>query len=142
VNTVEIWIPKRVPSLNDLLLAKSTSRRVKVKGKPPRRVDRYNEIKKTWADVVAVFVRQQLFCPRGLCVGRCAVHFDLIEPDKRRDPDNIASAASKLILDGLVKCGTLKGDGWEYISKLSFSWRVGATPGVWVVLTPEDGEAE
>lgn len=40
------------------------------------------------------------------------------EKDRRRDPDNIASA-KKYILDSLVEAGVFPDDGWKYI--LSFA---------------------
>ena len=36
------------------------------------------------------------------------------EKNKRRDKDNIAFA-KKFINDALVECGTLQGDGWQYV---------------------------
>jgi hypothetical protein len=121
---VDIWIPRRAPNLNDLIRAK---------GAAPQA---YNALKKSWAQTVAVCARRS-YTPR---VGRCSVHLELVEPNKRRDPDNIAAGAAKLILDGLVKATVLKGDGWDHVAALSFSWRVGAEPGVLVTLTPEAGQ--
>lgn len=43
------------------------------------------------------------------------VTFVWVEKDRRRDPDNIDSA-KKFILDGLIKAGILKGDGWKHIA--------------------------
>lgn len=37
------------------------------------------------------------------------------EPNKRRDKDNIASFAMKVIQDALVKEGVIKNDGWKEI---------------------------
>ena len=42
------------------------------------------------------------------------IRFHWIEPNKRRDKDNIASA-HKWILDALVKCKILENDGWKNI---------------------------
>lgn len=117
----ELWIPRRAPNLNDLLRAKHND-------------NGYSRLKRGWADTVALVALRRGPQPS---LGPCSVHFELVEPDKRRDPDNIAAAASKLILDGLVKAGVLEGDGWAHIRGLSFSWRVGKPAGVRVVLTPE-----
>jgi hypothetical protein len=119
---VELWIPRRAPNLNDL---------VRAKGAKSHHV--YNSLKKGWAETVKLCCVGARGIPFGL---RASVHFELVEPDKRRDPDNIASAAAKLILDGLVKAGVLEGDGWAHIAALSFSWRVGSPAGVRVVLSP------
>lgn len=123
-DTVEIWIPRRAPNLNDLIRAHAQHPHV------------YDRIKKGWAETVAVCARS----PRRTLAGRVAVRFELVEPNERRDPDNIASGAAKLILDGLVKAGVLEGDGWAHIAGLSFSWRVGGEPGVRVILTPVDAD--
>jgi hypothetical protein len=119
--TREVWLPCRAPNLNDLIRVKGSNAHI------------YNSLKKTWAEMVKV-CSMRAYMPRFKC---CSVHFELVEPNRKSDPDNIAAGAAKLILDGLVKAGVLEGDGWKHITGLSFSWRVGAEPGVRVVLTPE-----
>lgn len=42
--------------------------------------------------------------------------FTFYEKDKRRDRDNVASYARKVIQDALVKAGTLEDDGWDYVT--------------------------
>ena len=37
------------------------------------------------------------------------------EKDKRRDPDNISSAATKFILDAMVRSKLLDNDGWNQV---------------------------
>jgi hypothetical protein len=37
------------------------------------------------------------------------------EPNRRRDPDNVAAGGRKIILDGLVKARRLPGDGWKHV---------------------------
>jgi hypothetical protein len=118
--TLELWIPRRAPNLNDLIRAKGHKGPV------------YNRLKQSWADTVALVAR----CYHTP-ISRCSVHFELVEENTRRDPDNIAAGTAKLVLDGLVKAGVLDGDGWKHIAGLSFSWRVGAPAGVRVVLTEE-----
>lgn len=53
------------------------------------------------------------------------LRFMWVEPNKRRDKDNIASA-HKYILDALVKMGILENDGWKQI--LGFSDRFAVDP--------------
>lgn len=120
--TVELWIPCRAPNLNDLIRASE------------RHHHAYDKLKKQWANLVmlTVFAHPS---PQVLLGRRCSVHFELVEQNTRRDPDNIASGTAKLVLDGLVKAGVLEGDGWKHIAGLSFSWRVGSPVGVRVVLT-------
>ena len=42
--------------------------------------------------------------------------FTFYEKDKRRDRDNVASYARKVIQDALVKAGTLEDDGWDHVT--------------------------
>ena len=42
--------------------------------------------------------------------------FTFYEQDRRRDKDNVASFARKVIQDALVKCGTLQDDGWDHVT--------------------------
>lgn len=51
------------------------------------------------------------------------IDFLWFEKNRRRDPDNIASA-KKFILDGLQKAGVLSGDGWKQIFCLTDSFFV------------------
>lgn len=43
------------------------------------------------------------------------IHYCFYEPNKRRDKDNIAGFAHKVIQDALVTTGILKDDAWDYI---------------------------
>ena len=52
------------------------------------------------------------------------VSFTWIEPNRRRDVDNI-SFAKKFILDALVKNGVLKDDSQKYVRALSDSFQIG-----------------
>ena len=42
--------------------------------------------------------------------------FTFYERDRRRDRDNVASYARKVIQDALVKAGTLEDDGWDNVT--------------------------
>lgn len=46
-----------------------------------------------------------------------------IEPNMRRDKDNIRSAI-KYILDGMVEAGIIPGDGWKHVSDISDAYVV------------------
>ena len=50
--------------------------------------------------------------------------FTFYEQDRRRDRDNVSSFARKVIQDALVKCGTLKDDGWDYVTGYLDQFRV------------------
>lgn len=44
------------------------------------------------------------------------IRYLFCEPNRRRDKDNIAGFAHKVIQDALVSCGILKDDAWDYIT--------------------------
>ena len=50
--------------------------------------------------------------------------YTFYEPNKRRDKDNIAGFAHKVIQDALVSCGILKDDAWDYIIAFSDEFHV------------------
>lgn len=112
-----------MPTLNDLFRARGIAY-----GNAKKRSDGYAEKKKAWAQIVRVRARN--IKP----VTRCTLSYRFIEANKRRDPDNVASAAMKLINDGLVKCGVLPGDGWGFIRGITLTWEVGTEPGVMVTI--------
>ena len=57
------------------------------------------------------------------------------EPDRRRDPDNIA-AAIKFVLDGMVNVGLIPNDGWKNIAGIEHRFAVDKnSPGVRVNIT-------
>jgi len=80
----------------------------------------YSKMKKAWTDTVWALAKSARLEP---IAGRVMLHFEWIEKDKRRDPDNIAAGGRKLILDGLVKAGVLKGDGWRYVDTWTDSFK-------------------
>ena len=43
------------------------------------------------------------------------LHYMFVEPNTKRDHDNVASFAMKVIQDALVRCGVLENDGWKNI---------------------------
>lgn len=63
------------------------------------------------------------------------IRFHWIEPNMKRDKDNIRFAA-KFILDALVKMGILKNDGWKSINNLYDKFSVNSNnPRIVVTLT-------
>lgn len=50
--------------------------------------------------------------------------FTFYEKDRRRDRDNVASYARKVIQDALVKAGTLEDDGWDYVTGYMDAFKV------------------
>lgn len=61
--------------------------------------------------------------------------FYWIEPNKKRDKDNIAFA-KKFILDALVEMGVIKDDGWDYVTGFQDHYGVDKdNPRIEVVIT-------
>lgn len=52
------------------------------------------------------------------------IHYTFYEPNRRRDKDNIASGAHKVIQDALVKAGVLQNDGWKHVEGFTDSFGV------------------
>lgn len=66
------------------------------------------------------------------------VHITWIEPNMKRDKDNI-SFAKKFILDSLVKMKVIENDNWKWINGLSDRFLVNrANPRI--IVTLDDGE--
>lgn len=136
------WIPGKVPSLNELLDAKSKNqpilRSIIMRQKPGKRntggarYSLYNDIKQDWkqrtiAAIGAPFVR----------VPRAYFGYLIVEETLKRDPSNICSAAVKFIEDGLVEAGVIPNDGWDQVLGIRVAWihRKGREPGVYVVMS-------
>lgn len=118
-----MFIPGQLPGMNEMI-ASAKQANGKWNG--------YAAMKKQWNANVAVFARRDKLRPTG----RVRVVFEWVEQSKRRDPDNV-SAAKKLVLDGLVACGVLAGDGPTVIAGLEDRFSYSRTnPGVRVTLEP------
>lgn len=55
--------------------------------------------------------------------GRVIVHFTWVEPNMRRDYDNIAFA-KKFVFDALQEAGTIPNDNWRYVEGFSDTFRL------------------
>lgn len=106
---VHLWVPGPLPGLNQLLDERARSFR-----RGATLWNGYTDLKREWEDRIKTHALAQGF--PALLEGEFAYTF--IEPNKRRDPSNVASGALKLIEDALVKAGLLKNDGWSAIKKL------------------------
>ena len=93
-------IPGRFPSLNDYISAERKNLHVAAKMKR-------DETKRV-CDIAANSDMPTFQKP-------VHIHFTWIEPNERRDIDNVAFA-KKFILDGLVDAGVLKGDSRKYVT--------------------------
>lgn len=97
-----LTIPGRLPGLNEYTSACRTSYQAG------------NKMKQESQDVVKWSIRQRI---RGVHFTKPVfLMFTFYERDKRRDRDNVASYARKVIQDALVSMGTIEDDGWDYIT--------------------------
>lgn len=101
-STYKLTIPGRLPGLNEYTSACRTNYITGAKMKQESQ-----ELVR-WA-IIATLRRVRFTNPVFLL-------FTFYERDKRRDRDNVASYARKVIQDALVKSGTIKDDGWDYIT--------------------------
>lgn len=97
-----LTIKGRLPGLNDYIAACNSA------------YAEGNRMKRESMDVVMWHILSQL---RGVRFTKPVfIMFTYYEPNRRRDHDNVSSYARKAIQDALVKCGTLKDDGWGYVT--------------------------
>lgn len=95
-------IKGRLPGLNEYTNACRTNPRAG------------NQMKRDAQDLVMWHILQQI---RGRRFEKPVfILFTFYEQDRRRDRDNVASFARKVIQDALVKCDTLHDDGWDYVT--------------------------
>lgn len=124
----QLWIPGKLPGLNDLIAA--------AKGTGGRGI-MYAKLKREWTSVVWAEAKRQRL---PAFPGRVVMAFRWLEEDKRRDPDNVAAGGRKLINDGLVLAGVLKGDGWRFMQSWTDRFAVASSvpgaggPGVEVTI--------
>lgn len=118
----ELWIPGRLPNLNDALAAARAW-----KGR------KYGEMKRRVTAEIAAMAISGGLRPRP---DGAHVSLVFVESNMRRDPDNVAGMGAKFILDGLKQAGIIPNDGWKHIKSLNLSWSVSKkAPGVWVRLS-------
>ena len=108
--TYKVTIPGQMPNLNDYLQAERTKFRTQ-NGKTNTKG---NEMKKQWMNYSIVYIRKTL---KGLQITNPVVlNYRFYEPNQKRDLDNIAAFAMKVIQDSLVLAKVLKNDGWKQIT--------------------------
>ncbi len=105
-----LTIPGTLNNLNDYIAAERTNRHKGAK------------MKATNEDIVIIAIRQ---CMRGVRIDKPVfMEYTWVEPNKRRDKDNISSFGRKVIQDALVTAGVLKDDGWKYVVGFSDRFEV------------------
>lgn len=121
----KLWIPGPLPGLNEIINAKGN--------RFTKGGSAYGRLKKKWCGQVAKIASLTNFPKHD----KGHVVLVIYEKDARRDFDNVASGAAKLILDGLVDCGVLPGDGRKHVLSVSSWVNVDKeNPGAFVFITP------
>ena len=124
------FVPLTLPGLNEIIDARA---RYFTKGK--KRVDRYQQLKKEYEGLIVAAIQLAKIKP----VNRAYFIFTWIEPNRKRDKDNI-SAAKKFLMDSLVAAGILKSDGWKHVVGWHESFEINARKsGVRVQIFPDGG---
>lgn len=82
---------------------------------------KYSRVKKANTNIVASQALGQKLRPITNKVDIVFFHY---RPSRRKDPDNVAGGAMKVILDGLVKAGVLKNDTMEFVNTLCHCFEV------------------
>jgi Holliday junction resolvase RusA-like endonuclease len=115
--TETLWLPGRLPGLNDLLFTNIGARIKHQKG--PKAAVR-ELVKK---QRIAQFERPVL------------LRFEWREPNRKRDPDGFCAGGAKVVIDALKTAGVLKNDGWQQVAGIAHSWCVDSVaPGVLVTI--------
>ena len=124
LNTAFFWVPGPLPGLNEIIAAAKSGR---------GSANAYHRVKKQWTNTVAVqclsagLRRQPFKGPVRICL-------DWIEPNRRRDRDNV-SCGAKFVIDGLVAAGVISSDGWNTLYSIVTTWAVDKNrPGVAVTI--------
>ena len=105
-----LFIPGTLNNLNDYISAERCNRHKGAKMKADN------------GKIVAAAIIQ---CLRGVKIEKPVyMEYLWVEPNRRRDLDNISSFGRKVIQDSLVNAGVLHDDGWKYVTGFSDMFQV------------------
>jgi len=126
-----LFIEGPLPGLNTLIAA--AKRFGEQIGRKGRRYNHYAAIKKEWGERIALIAKTQGIKPLQK---KTFFVFFWYEPNRRRDPDNIAAGGRKIIFDALVHAGILPDDKWNYVAGWDdrFDLANGGRPGVLIIM--------
>lgn len=99
---MNVWIPGRFPSLNEIIGSQS-------RGK--NNWNAYNALKVQWYGQIKLICQAK----RMPLQDPTYATFLFCEPTRARDPDNLVAGGVKLLLDSFVGAEVLSGDGWASI---------------------------
>ena len=121
-----LTIPGTLNNLNDYISAERTNRHKGAK------------MKASNGDIVTVAISR---CMKGVKIEKPVfMEYLWVEPNRRRDLDNISSFGRKVIQDALVDTGVLKDDGWKYVVGFSYKFDVDKkNPRIEVLIREADG---
>ncbi len=121
-----LTIPGTLNNLNDYISAERTNRHKGAK------------MKASNGDIVTVAISR---CMKGVKIEKPVfMEYLWVEPNRRRDLDNISSFGRKVIQDALVDTGVLKDDGWKYVVGFSDKFDVDKkNPRIEVLIREADG---
>jgi len=125
------FVPGPLPGLNEIIAAGKQIIPWLSKGK--RRVYELTILKKEWDEKVSMAVSMAAMLHRIKPMESVDIRLVWIELNRRRDKDNVM-AGKKFILDGLVKAGILKNDGWKQVGRFTEDVILGENAGVIVAL--------
>ena len=106
---MRLIIKGRLPNLNDLISAERKNRYAAAK------------LKRDAEELVIWSAKASL---RGKIPTPTIMHYLWVEPNMKRDKDNVSSFGRKVIQDALVKAGYLPGDGWNHITGFTDTFEV------------------
>lgn len=96
-------IPGKLPSLNDIIRLTNRNRFVGARQK------------KEETSLCAYHI---MVCRVPKFKGPVSIIFDWVEPNAKRDIDNVAGGGEKFILDALVQTGRLVNDSRKYVKEI------------------------
>lgn len=121
-NKFEIWIPGRLPGLNEIIASAKSSH-----GK----FNAYSRMKKTWVNYISKII-QECNLPKMQTIHLTCI---FIERTRKRDQDNISAGGKKLIADSLITAGVIPNDGWRNIKWGEDLFRINKfSPGVKIII--------
>jgi len=131
MDEMNLWIPHRLPGLNDYDKAARSHRQLGA------------AMKKEYTELVKLLsIKGRYEKKLELVTSPVIITFHWRERDARRDPDNIVFA-KKFVLDGLVTGGVLPNDNQKVIRGFTEAWEVVGSwgEGVMVTIKQLKGEA-
>jgi hypothetical protein len=109
VKEFTLRIPHRLPSLNEIIDMKANQGEEWARAQWSQFKEAYEKaVRLQW--VLDAIQRGQAAVIRG----RYKATYTLLCGDKKTDPSNLFAGAEKVILDALVRCGALEGDGFKH----------------------------